>query len=42
MVTYNVMFVGGQFEEVGRVQLKGENLGGDDLRVGEDFVLLVI
>lgn len=42
MIIRIVMFVGGQFEEVGRVQLKGENLGGDDLRVGEDFVLLVI
>lgn len=42
MIICIVMFVGGQFEEVGRVQLKGENLGGDDLRVGEDFVLLVI
>lgn len=42
MIIYIVMFVGGQFEEVGRVQLKGENLGGDDLRVGENFVLLVI
>lgn len=37
MVTHNVMLVGGQSEEAGRVQSKGENPGRDDLRAGEDF-----
>lgn len=31
------MLVGGQSEEAGRVQSKGENPGGDDLRAGEDL-----